>query len=185
DGEDHRVVRLHLTPEGAERLDELSALHLEELERFGPPLPGTWEDLGPVRTSPDHRGHDTPAGKQKRPSITVAVARVYDEVGKDPSPRVLVDRLWPRGLARADAPFEAWAKAVAPSPALRKWYQHAPGRFQEFEKRYRRELATPPSRQAVETLRDKATRKETVLLTATKDLTVSHATILAEVVVAG
>ena len=81
----------------------------------------------------------------------IEIARVYDHVGEDPSGRFLVDRLWPRGLAKAGAPFEYWAKDVSPSSALRKWYGHAESRFEEFADRYRGELAQrrpagPPSR---------------------------------------
>ena len=66
--------------------------------------------------------------------MTVGIARVYDEIGKDPARCILVDRLWPRGLARSKAPFDAWAKDVAPSAELRKWYGHVPERFEEFAK---------------------------------------------------
>jgi uncharacterized protein YeaO (DUF488 family) len=115
----------------------------------------------------------------------VAVARVHDEVGRDPSPRVLVDRLWPRGLSRADAPFEAWTREVAPGSDLRKWYGHAPDRFEEFERRHRHEPTTSPSGEALDTLQARAGAKPPVLLTATKDLAHSQARILGEAMAGG
>ena len=67
--------------------------------------------------------------------------RVYDHPGPDEGTRVLVDRLWPRGI-RKDA-IDRWLKEIAPSPELRKWYGHQPDRFDEFRRRYRAELADP------------------------------------------
>ena len=82
-------------------------------------------------------------------SPKLSIARVYDEVGQNPRRGVLVDRLWPRGLARTDAPFETWAKDVAPSPQLRKWYGHVVERFDEFARRYREELSVAPAARRV------------------------------------
>jgi uncharacterized protein YeaO (DUF488 family)/DNA-binding MarR family transcriptional regulator len=181
DEEDRRVVRLHLTDDGAERIEALSALHLEELERLSPPLPAAWVGLAPVQ-----RTHGFPetalagaatAGRRAK----VGIARVYDDIGKDPTPRVLVDRLWPRGLARSAAPFEKWAQEVAPSPELRKWYGHAPQRFADFSLRYRDELTRTPSREALQELRQQASAIDTVLLTASKDLEHSGAAVLRDV----
>jgi len=103
---------------------------------------------------------------------------VVDEIGKDPDSRVLVDRLWPRGLAKAEAPFATWAKGVAPSSDLRKWYGHVPERFEEFSQRYRTELATSPGCDAIDALRQRAGASDLVLLTATKDLERSGAAVL-------
>ncbi len=182
DQEDHRVVRLRLTKKGSDRLEHLSELHLEELERLAPQLPLVWRGLGPVQNTHGFARSRSPAAT--RPA-QVSVACVYDETGKDPAPRILVDRLWPRGLARADAPFGTWAKEVAPSPALRKWYGQAPGRFAEFERRYREELAEPPGRDALSALQKRASGHRTVLLTTTKDLDRSHAMVLRQVLAEG
>ncbi len=95
-----------------------------------------------------------------------------------PGSRVLVDRLWPRGLAKGEAPFATWAKEVAPSSELRKWYGHVPERFQEFARRYRTELATSPGCDAIDALRQRARASDVVLLTATKDLKCSGAAVL-------
>jgi uncharacterized protein YeaO (DUF488 family) len=115
----------------------------------------------------------------------VELARVYDQVGQEPSGRFLVDRLWPRGLAKSGAPFEFWAKDVSPSNDLRKWYAHAEGRFEEFADRYRRELALPPGQAALDDLRGRIADRDVVLLTATKVLAYSHLPVLAEVLADG
>jgi uncharacterized protein YeaO (DUF488 family) len=111
----------------------------------------------------------------------IEIARVYDEVGHDPAQRILVDRLWPRGLAKADAPFATWTKEVAPSTELRKWYGHAEERAQEFARRYRRELTVSPQREALADLRAQVAGHDAVLLTATKELGLSHAAVLRDV----
>ena len=147
DEEDHRVVRLHLTEDGAERLEALSALHLEELGRLAPQLPGAWEGLAPVQRTHGFPG-PAPADDGAPQPVEVEIARVYDPPDEGSARRVLVDRLWPRGVAKAAAPFDQWMKDVAPSAELRKWYGHVPERFEEFARRYRDELADGPSREA-------------------------------------
>jgi uncharacterized protein YeaO (DUF488 family) len=110
----------------------------------------------------------------------IRIARVYD----DPAPgshRVLVDRLWPRGLAKADAPFEEWLKDVAPSTELRKWYGHVPDRFIEFARCYRDELERDEASEAMISLRATASKRPLVLVTATKDLERSGAAVLKDV----
>jgi uncharacterized protein YeaO (DUF488 family) len=109
----------------------------------------------------------------------IDLARVYDEVGMDPSGRFLADRLWPRGLAKAKAPFEFWAKEVSPSTDLRRWYGHAAARFDEFAERYRAELARPGGVAALRDLHARIAGRDVVLLTATKELGSSHLPILA------
>src|ERR1700739_232932 len=71
----------------------------------------------------------------------IRVKRVYEEPAKGDGYRILVDRLWPRGLTKERARVDLWMKEIAPSDALRKWYGHEPERWPEFEKRYRAELA--------------------------------------------
>jgi uncharacterized protein YeaO (DUF488 family) len=111
----------------------------------------------------------------------IEVARVYDHIGQQPSGRFLVDRLWPRGLAKNGAPFEYWARDVSPSGELRTWYGHADGRFHDFADRYRGELASQAGQAALEDLRGRIDGREVVLLTATKELASSHLGVLAEV----
>lgn len=110
---------------------------------------------------------------------TVRVRRVYEDPAPDDGTRVLVDRLWPRGLAKADAALDEWCKTVAPSTALRKWYSHDPGRFEEFGQRYEAELGQPEQAQAVAYLRDLMSRQTLTLLTATKRPEISEAFVLA------
>jgi H+/Cl- antiporter ClcA/uncharacterized protein YeaO (DUF488 family)/DNA-binding MarR family transcriptional regulator len=175
-GEDHRVVRLHLTAEGADRLEALSTLHLRELERLAGALPLVGSASGPAPEGPGTPDvHDRPETPE---APDVGIARVYGPVGEDPARCVLVDRLWPRGVARSGAPFDNWAKDVAPSTALRTWYGHAPVRFEEFARRYREELAGQPAAGALESLRRRAADDRLVLLTATKDLDRSSAAVL-------
>ena len=106
------------------------------------------------------------------------VARVYDERSRPRTYRVLVDRLWPRGVKKEEAALDEWAKDVAPSPELRRWYGHDPPRFAEFARRYRAELRKPPSAHAVAHLLEVARKREVTLLTATKDVEHSGAQVL-------
>jgi uncharacterized protein YeaO (DUF488 family) len=93
---------------------------------------------------------------------------------------VLVDRIWPRGLRKDAARLDDWAKDVAPSAGLRTWYRHDPAKFDEFRRRYTAELAEPGPREALGRLRALAADGPVTLLTATKDLNLSQATVLAE-----
>ena len=77
---------------------------------------------------------------------TVRVRRVYEHRATDDGTRVLVDRLWPRGLSKVTADLDEWCKDIAPSAELRKWYSHDPERFEEFQRRYLVELAEPSGR---------------------------------------
>lgn len=72
--------------------------------------------------------------------MKLEIKRVYEEPGKDDGMRILVDRLWPRGLSREKADVDLWLKEIAPSTELRKWFGHVPDRWKEFQKRYHHEL---------------------------------------------
>lgn len=109
----------------------------------------------------------------------VQVRRVYDPPQADDGQRVLVDRLWPRGLAKTRAHLDDWCKEVAPSTELRKWYSHDPARYEEFARRYRAELDDPEHAAAIDRLRELATRSPLTLLTAAKRSDISEATVLA------
>ena len=91
---------------------------------------------------------------------------------------MLVDRLWPRGVRKDDAPFDEWLRDVAPSDELRHWYGHEPERYAEFEQRYRAELAAPAAAAALDQLRAAATKGDLVLVTATRDVSLSHVAVL-------
>jgi uncharacterized protein YeaO (DUF488 family) len=117
--------------------------------------------------------------KVYRPRVrTVRVARVYDEPGPEDGARVLVDRLWPRGLRKERAHVDSWCRSVSPSTELRVWYGHDPERFDEFAERYRAELAAPDRQSALRGLLD--TDGALTLLTATRALEISHAAVLAD-----
>lgn len=109
----------------------------------------------------------------------IRVRRVYDRPLPDDGVRVLVDRIWPRGLRKDAARLDVWAKDVAPSTGLRSWYRHDPAKFVEFRKRYVAELKQPGQCEALSQLRSLAARERVTLLTATKDVDVSQAAILA------
>jgi uncharacterized protein YeaO (DUF488 family) len=111
----------------------------------------------------------------------VQVRRAYDEPKRGDGARVLVDRLWPRGLSKERAHLHEWCKDVAPSDALRKWYAHDPARFAEFKRRYEKELAAPERAGALEHLRHLAARRTLTLLTATKAPDISEAAVLRDV----
>ena len=114
--------------------------------------------------------------------MTLRIKRIYDDVSADDGYRVLVDRLWPRGVAKERARLDAWLKDVAPSPELRTWWNHDPDRLDEFAVRYRAELDTDPQAgSAVAELRDlAAAHPTTTLLYGAKDPRVNHARILAD-----
>lgn len=77
--------------------------------------------------------------------MAVQIKRVYEEVGDGDGYRILVDRLWPRGISKDKAQIGEWLKEVGPSDELRKWFDHDPAKFSEFKKRYERELAENPA----------------------------------------
>jgi len=111
----------------------------------------------------------------------VRLRRIYDEPAHGDGVRVLVDRVWPRGLTKEEAHIDAWVKQVAPSTQLRKWYSHAPGRFAEFARRYLIELQDPDRAAALAELRRIARTRTLTLLTATKAIDISQAAVLADV----
>lgn len=110
----------------------------------------------------------------------VRVRRAYDAAEKQDGKRVLVDRLWPRGIKKADAHLDEWSKEVAPSTELRQWYGHEPAKFEEFSRRYLTELEDPARAEALEHLRELADGARLTLLTATKNPDISEAAVLAK-----
>jgi uncharacterized protein YeaO (DUF488 family) len=109
----------------------------------------------------------------------IRARRVYEESSPADGVRVLVDRVWPRGLRKDAARLDEWAKDVAPSTELRTWYSHDPAKFAEFSRRYAAELDEPEARQALTRLRALAADRPVTLLTATKEIDLSQATVLA------
>src|SRR5579859_6460214 len=110
----------------------------------------------------------------------IRVRRVYDRPSAADGARVLVDRLWPRGLAKDAAQLDDWAKDAAPSAGLRQWYGHDPAKFDEFRRRYLGELTGSSQRAALGRLRAlAASGRPLTLLTATRDVDHSQAAVLA------
>lgn len=113
-------------------------------------------------------------------TLVIRVRRVYEDPEAADGARILVDRLWPRGLRKEAAALDSWPRDVAPSAELRTWYGHDPAKFDEFRRRYIAELASSPAQQALGQLRALSSQGPLTLLTATKDVQHSQATVLAE-----
>ncbi|MEV0660344.1 DUF488 domain-containing protein [Actinomadura luteofluorescens] len=111
--------------------------------------------------------------------MEVRLRRVYEPPSDEDGARILVDRVWPRGLSKDKAHLDEWEKDVAPSTELRKWYGHDAARFEEFTRRYDAELAEPERAAAFDHLRELAGQGTVTLLTATKDVDRSQAAVLA------
>lgn len=104
------------------------------------------------------------------------IKRPYDDPAKSDGYRVLVDRLWPRGVSKEQAELDEWNKDLAPSNELRKWFDHREDRFEEFAERYRHELSESPA--VTEALENWEDEKTVTLLYAAKDPEINHAVIL-------
>ncbi|MDO0929172.1 DUF488 family protein [Streptomyces sp. TG1A-8] len=112
--------------------------------------------------------------------MSVRVRRIYDPPEPDDGLRVLVDRLWPRGLSKEEARVDEWPKGLAPSTGLRRWFHGAEGSYGEFRRRYRAELAAARAAEPLDGLRASARRGRVTLLTASRTPGRSHASVLAE-----
>jgi uncharacterized protein YeaO (DUF488 family) len=110
----------------------------------------------------------------------VRVRRVYDDRSPDDGLRVLVDRVWPRGLTKAAVHLDEWVKDIAPSTQLRRWYGHRPERFTEFRRRYLIELGDAQPAATFDRLRKLARTRPVTLLTATRDVEHSQAAVLVD-----
>jgi uncharacterized protein YeaO (DUF488 family) len=112
----------------------------------------------------------------------IRTKRIYDAASEHDGQRVLVDRLWPRGVSKQAAALDVWSKDIAPTDTLRKWFDHRPERFQEFKRRYKKELKSNPAFEAFHNL---VSRSKTTLLFAAKDRELNEAVVLAEVLETG
>lgn len=110
----------------------------------------------------------------------IQLKRAYEPASRGDGDRVLVDRMWPRGLRKADAHIDDWLKDVAPSNELRRWFGHDPQRFPEFRERYRRELRSEPARAALAKLARRAARGTVTLVYAARDELHNNAVVLAQ-----
>ncbi|MET9134269.1 MULTISPECIES: DUF488 domain-containing protein [Streptomyces] len=111
--------------------------------------------------------------------MSVRVRRVYEPPESADGVRVLVDRLWPRGVSKAEAHIDEWPKALTPSTELRHWYHSDAGSYDEFARRYEAELAAPEAAGLLDHLRESARSGAVTLVTAVKHPEESHASVLA------
>lgn len=108
----------------------------------------------------------------------VAIKRIYETLSPDDGARVLVDRLWPRGVAREGARLDLWLKDIAPSNELRAWFGHDPAKYEEFRHRYLAELAEEPRKSALEQLRELRQHGRVTLVFAARDTEHCNASVL-------
>ena len=116
--------------------------------------------------------------------MTVRYRRAYDPIEPDDGARILVDRLWPRGISKEHLELTAWLKEIAPSTELRRWYGHRPDLFEEFRTRYLAELTDADHRVAADQLRQYVKQGPVTLLTGSKAADISDAAVLASWVTA-
>ena len=129
------------------------------------------------RAKPKLRVEHKPRAKRAGAATpSIAIKRVYEEASPGDGMRILVDRLWPRGLSKASLKHDLWPRDLAPSNELRKWYGHDPKRATEFRRRYLGELDA--HRAALESLRGAIKGRKVTLLTATREIDLSHAVVL-------
>jgi uncharacterized protein YeaO (DUF488 family) len=110
--------------------------------------------------------------------MSVRVRRVYDPPESDDGVRVLVDRLWPRGVSKDAAHVDEWPKGLTPSTELRRWYHADEGSFEEFAQRYEAELAAPEAAELLDHVRELAAKGPVTLVTAGKASAHSHTAVL-------
>ncbi len=116
--------------------------------------------------------------RPKRRTASIEIKRAYDKPSPRDGIRILIDRLWPRGLSKAKLKIDAWPRELTPSTDLRKWYGHEPARFAEFRRRYRAELAEHAKELAA--LRATVKGRAATLITATREVDLSHAVVMRE-----
>lgn len=108
--------------------------------------------------------------------MSIQLKRAYDEPAKTDGTRILVDRLWPRGVKKADAAIDLWLKEISPSTELRKWFAHDPEKWSRFRRRYQTELKHHPEQ--LELIRDKAKEGTVTLIYAARDQKHNEAVVL-------
>jgi uncharacterized protein YeaO (DUF488 family) len=108
----------------------------------------------------------------------ITMKRIYEPVSVEDGYRVLVERLWPRGLSKEAARLDAWEKGIAPSDELRRWYGHDLQKWPEFQVRYERELQAPAAQEILERLTERARQGTVTLLYATREGEISNTAVL-------
>ena len=116
--------------------------------------------------------------KSKQRKIHVKIKRVYEEPEKSDGKRILVERLWPRGFTKEKAGIDLWLKEIAPTTELRKWINHEPSKWQEFQKRYQQELEN--NEEQVSKLSDQLKSGAVTLIYSAKDEQHNAAIVLKE-----
>lgn len=116
--------------------------------------------------------------KHSKQTASIALKRVYDGAAPEDGTRILVDRLWPRGLSREKAHVDFWLKEAAPSNELRQWFQHDPAKFAEFRQRYESELNSATGSQALARVRELAAQGPITLLFGARDMEHNNAVVL-------
>jgi uncharacterized protein YeaO (DUF488 family) len=125
------------------------------------------------------RGAGVDASRRPPPALKVRVKRIYEAAAPGDGHRILIDHIWPRGVSREQARLDDWARELAPSDQLRKWFDHIPARYPEFRARYRRELKSQSTR--LKELRRRAATRPLTILYAARDQEHNNAVVLAEV----
>jgi uncharacterized protein YeaO (DUF488 family) len=113
-------------------------------------------------------------------SIQVHIKRAYEPAAPADGTRVLVDRLWPRGVSKAEAHIDLWLKDIAPSTELRQWYGHDQAKWEEFRRRYREELSAGAPHDALRQLREMAAKGPVTLVCGAKDVAHANAEVIRE-----
>lgn len=111
---------------------------------------------------------------------TIKLKRAYEETTADDGTRVLVDRIWPRGLSKERIHIDLWLKDVAPSNELRKWFAHDPSKFSEFRQRYQQELSSGSGQEALRKLREMTRQQRVTLVFSAHDTEHNNAVVLRE-----
>lgn len=129
-----------------------------------------------TRAGPARRKRSPPQRTRPPKPPSIAIKRVYDPPASGDGLRILIDRLWPRGISKDKVKLDAWVRDLSPSTELRKWYGHDPKLFAEFRRRYRCELAV--RRDELAALRATIEGRHVTLLTATREFDLSHGVVL-------
>ncbi|HLR79725.1 MAG TPA: DUF488 domain-containing protein [Bacillota bacterium] len=113
--------------------------------------------------------------------MSVHVKRVYEDAHEDDGVRILVDRIWPRGVSKEDAALDDWMKEISPTTDLRKWFNHDPKKFADFKQKYKEELTTGTQRKALDKVKAIARERRVTLVYAAKNEKYNQAVVLKEI----
>ncbi len=109
----------------------------------------------------------------------IKIKRIYDPASPDDGKRIYIDRLWPRGMKKEEVKMDEWLKEVSPSDSLRKWFGHDPAKYEEFKRRYAKELEKHS--ETLERIRQEGKKKTVTLLFSAKDIEHNNATVMQEI----